>query len=101
MIDKIMSIEFSYRKKTHYALVREKILDQRNAYCVTIMNGELERLWYGHHIFFVEEQNFARSQRTIADNEVAELRDCIATALWQHLSEKPLNNHRKYEELFE
>ena len=51
--------------------------------------------------FFVEEQNFARSQRTIADNEVAELRDCIATALWQHLSEKPLNNHRKYEELFE
>jgi len=69
MIDKIMSIEFSYRKMTHYALVREKILDQRHAYCVTIMNGELERLWYGHHIFFVEEQNFARSQRTIADNE--------------------------------
>jgi len=33
--------------------------------------------------------------------KVAELRDCIATALWQHLSEKPLNNHRKYEELFE
>ncbi len=99
-MDNIMSIEFLYKKRTFYALVRPKTRDGQTAYHVTIMNGELERLLFGQHIL-VDEKSFVRSQQEILNSEVAELRRCVATALWQRLREDPVSNYEKYEEPYE
>src|SRR5688572_37556 len=82
----IMSLEFSYRSKTYYALIRTKIVQQEKQYHITVMNGELERLLYGHHIVSPRGNNFLHvANEEIAGPEVTELKQCIIEALWKYL----------------
>ena len=96
-MDNMMSVEFLYRNKAYYALVRPKKVEHENGYAVTIMNGDLEILLYGHHVI-VDEKHFIRTQQTIPDNAVAELRRCIAVALWQHIRENRLSDYKEHPE---
>ena len=83
-MEKILSLEFTYRSKTYHALIRTKMSDQRLAYYVTIMNGELERLLYGNHILF-DVDGMLKSEPEVLDREIADLKQCIAEALCQRL----------------
>jgi hypothetical protein len=49
-MDKIISLEFIYRSRLYYALIRTKEDGENRLHSVTIMNGDLERLLYGNHI---------------------------------------------------
>jgi len=83
-MDKMLSLEFTYRSKTYHALIRTKINEHRLAYYVTIMDGELERLLYGNHIL-IDDGGLLRSEPEILDRELAELKQCITEALTQRL----------------
>jgi hypothetical protein len=82
----MISLEFIYRSTTYYALIRTKIVQQEKQYHITIMNGELERLLYGHHIISPGGKDHLK---VIKDNlptpEIMELKGCIIDALWKHL----------------
>jgi hypothetical protein len=83
-MDKMISLEFTYRSKIYFALVRTKIDKKKLSYIITIMNGELERLLYGHHKI-VDENGVLISEENISDNRIMELKECITRALCEHL----------------
>ena len=76
-----ISIEFEYRQKTYFALVRIKE-KQPTEYHVTIMNGALEKRLYGHHIFIEEEGTFLIGP--LPARETGQLRLAIGMALCRH-----------------
>jgi hypothetical protein len=90
-MDKMISLEFTYRSKTYYAIIRTKINEKKISYVVTVMNGELERLLYGHHKI-VDENGVLFSDRDISDDRVMELKECITRALCEHLETSALMN---------
>ena len=77
----IISIEFQFRQKNYYALVRIKDLHPTE-YHVTIMNGSLEKLLYGHHIFIEEDDHLVIDP--IPEKEAGELRQAVGMALCHH-----------------
>ena len=77
----IISIEFMYRHKTYYALVRIKERHPTE-YHITIMNGPLEQKLYGHHVFIEEGDGFRTDP--VADKETGELRLAVEQALCKH-----------------
>ncbi len=81
-MDKIISIEFLYRSKSYHALIRTKPFVGGTVHSVTIMNGDLEKLLYGHHAIIEKEGSF-ESVAEIANKEVAELKQCIINALYK------------------
>lgn len=82
----ILSLEFAYRSKTYYALIRTKIIHKETQYHITIMNGDLERLLYGHHIISPKGNNFLHvANDEMAGPEIIELKKCIVEALWKYL----------------
>lgn len=78
----ILSLEFEYKSNLYRALVRTKILPQEKQYHITVMNGDLEKMLYGHHI--ISGQKDLRPEEQLSP-EVAELKQCIARALENHL----------------
>jgi hypothetical protein len=77
----IISIEFEYRQKNYFALVRIK--DKHpTAYHVTIMNGPLEQQLYGHHIFIEEDGKFIMDP--VAEKDTGELRLAVCIGLCKH-----------------
>jgi hypothetical protein len=62
------------------------------------MNGDLERLLYGHHIISPKERNLYGTEG-IANTEIIELKQCIANALWHYLEEADLLEREEYAEV--
>lgn len=79
-MDKIISLEFFYRSKMHYALVRAKPHEGGQMLSITVMNGDLERLLYGHHVI-LEKDGILFSATEPTNKEIAELKQCIMSAL--------------------
>jgi len=84
-MDNITSLEFTYRSAVFYALLRTKVNEGKKHYYITVMNGDLERLLYGHHVICEDESNLW-SVTDIADRNVAELKQCIIDALYRRLN---------------
>ena len=79
----IISIEFEYRQKIYYALVRIK--ERRcTEYHITIMHGPLEQKLYGHHIFIEEDGGFVLDP--VPEREIGELRLAVGNALCNHFN---------------
>jgi len=83
-MDNMISLEFKYRSRKYYALIRSKEDDQMRVHSVTIMNGDLERLLYGNHIILEKEGCF-HSALPIASKQLGELKQSIINALCRHL----------------
>jgi hypothetical protein len=81
----IISIEFEYRHKTYYALVRIKG-KQNNEYHVTIMNGPLEQKLYGNHVFI--EQEGAIIMDPIPDKETGQLQLAVGMGISRHFDKR-------------
>ena len=83
-MDKTLTLEFTYGPKNYYAIVRTKTNKGEKQYYITIMNGDLERLLYGHHVI-AEQDGVLQPLTAVSKTEVAELRNCILMALYHHL----------------
>jgi hypothetical protein len=88
----IISIEFEYRQKNYFALVRIKDKNDTTEYHVTIMNGALEQKLYGHHIFIEEDGEFIIGP--VPDKEAGQLRLAVGMALCRHYN-KPYGSREK------
>lgn len=92
----MMSLEFTYRSKTYYALIRTKIVQEEKQYCITVMNGELERLLYGHHIISPGGKKFLHTvNNNLPTAEAIELKQCIIDALWKYLGLKVMDTKKE------
>ena len=76
----MISIPFDYRNQSYTALVATKEIASTREYRITIMNGELEQLLFGHHIFSLREGEI-RPQNSTDDPEVTSLQMCLVNAL--------------------
>jgi hypothetical protein len=77
----ILSLEFSYRSKTYYGLVRIKMNEGVKCHHVTVMNGDLERLLYGYHIIAEDRDGLLHPVAEAPDEEVQKLQDGIIQSL--------------------
>ena len=84
-MEKMMSLAFRYRSETHYALIRTRRKESKKEHCVTIMNGALERMLFGHHIIVEEASALQPGSEIIGSETVAELKQCIMDALCDQL----------------
>ncbi|MET0463104.1 MAG: hypothetical protein ABW007_08115 [Chitinophagaceae bacterium] len=76
----MFSITFNYRESQYEALIRVvKQKEDRKEYRITIMNGELEVLLYGHHLLKEENGKLDFSITGIPEN-IVELKTTIAKA---------------------
>jgi len=77
---KMFSISFNYRKSQYEALIRViKEKDDRREYRITVMNGELEVLLFGHHML-IEENGRLNFSTNGLSSQAAELKTIIAEA---------------------
>lgn len=51
----IFAIEFEWESQQYSGIVRAHAKDDIEEYHVRIMNGRLDRLLYGHHVFRVQD----------------------------------------------
>ncbi|PZR24000.1 MAG: hypothetical protein DI535_22930 [Citrobacter freundii] len=87
----MFSIRFNYRKSAYEALIRVvKDKGSRKEYRITVMNGELEMLLYGHHVLTEEDGKLDFSNHGIPQ-QVAELRTIIAEAFEAYQTEELAN----------
>lgn len=80
MLD-IIPMKFSFEENAYSALVRIKN-DLNIEYYITVMDGELEKLLYGNHIFIKSNGHFEKHQTDCKVSEdVLRLRAAIVDAL--------------------
>jgi len=83
-MDKIISLEFIYRSRKYYALIRTKEDAEERLHSITIMNGDLERLLYGNHIIREKDGCF-QSVLPVANKQIGELKQAIINALCRYM----------------
>lgn len=76
----ISSFTFVHKGQQYRALVRITYTPYRH-YHITIMNGELETLLFGNHVFIEKDGEVINSAVMELSAEVQELRQSIAGAL--------------------
>lgn len=82
-MDKIISLEFIYRSKMYYALIRTKDDGEERLHSITIMDGDLERLLYGNHIIREKDGCF-QSVLPVVNKQIGELKQAIISALCRY-----------------
>jgi len=94
-MDKIISLEFTYRSRMYYALIRTKEDGETRLHSITVMNGDLERLLYGNHIIMEKEGCF-QSALPIANRQIGELKQSIINALCSYVQSTPCHEPREF-----
>ena len=94
---KMIAVPFEFNNEGYCALVRIKNSEEGGEFHVTVMNGELERALYGHHVFIYN--NGVLHARSVAENQqLSALQEKIGWAIIDHLSknesESPISNGR-------
>ena len=92
---KMIAVPFEFNDKEYCDLVRIKSSKDGGEFHVTIMNGELERALYGHHVFIYNDG--VLHARSVAENhQLSSLQEKIGWAIIDHLSknesESPITN---------
>jgi len=86
---KMLPIKFEYHGTGYEALVRIKAKETKTEYYITIMNGELEKMLYGHHVFI--DENDKLQTGIVPDPETAYLKSKIAEALNNYIRPSPVS----------
>jgi hypothetical protein len=76
----MLAMPFRFRKNEYFSLVRVKQRIEGVKLEVTIMNGELERVFYGYHKFMLDS-GCVKSDNEPSNEEVRELQHEIRSAL--------------------
>jgi len=80
LLSDILVVEFAYRLKTYFAMIRTKTIECEKRHYVTILNGELEQLYCGHHII-IDKEAILNSPREILNGHLLELNLSVTDAL--------------------
>lgn len=85
----MISIPFLFENRSYYTLIRTCRKGDRMELRVTIMNGELEKILYGHHVFE------CRNGYLVADcpeepTQLAALKLALLQAIDEYLQVHPL-----------
>ena len=81
---KMLTLKFEYQDTGYEALIRVKSKETATEYYITIMNGDLEKMLYGHHV--ITEVNGRLQAGSTPDAETARLKNKIMEALEEWLS---------------
>lgn len=76
----VRSIEFIYRSRCYYALVRKAASGNGQKFHVRIMNSDLEVLWAEHQVVIYENGRFYL-ENEVGGNQLKELREAIFKSL--------------------
>ncbi|HTE33279.1 MAG TPA: hypothetical protein VK666_23020 [Chryseolinea sp.] len=79
----MFSIAFNYRGNNYHAISRIKEKSNRRECHVTIMNGTLEKILYGYHVFICEDGHLI-SKAPVACGELALLQGIVLKCLHGH-----------------
>jgi hypothetical protein len=80
-----LSVEFEFEGGTYNTLIRKKRKASGTEYCITVMNGKLEKLLYGNHII-KEKDGVLQADYSTENTKMLQLKQCITKALQQHLA---------------
>ena len=85
-VSKMIAVPFEFKDKEYCSLVRIKTTPHGREFHVTIMNGDLERALYGHHVFVFEDG--VLHARSMAENhDLCSLQEKIAWEILNHVSQ--------------
>ena len=87
----MLLVKFEFREAGYEALVRIKVKETKTEYYITVMNGELEKMLFGHHI--LTQENGILLQEAVASDDIRQLRQKIAEALKRCLERVPAGGH--------
>ena len=83
----MMTIAFTYKNQEYKALVDEKKSASCKQFRITIMNGELETLLYGHNVILYKNNSF--QENGLVSDDQANLLASLKAALID-LMEEPV-----------
>ena len=86
----ILPLEFTYRTKTYYALVRKRFREKERQFHVTILNSGLERLLYGHDVFVIDGNGKLHAVSFAKDTLVKELVQSLLEAFQHKVQDFPM-----------
>ena len=91
-----LSVCFQFEETEHYSLIRKKNKPGHIEFCITIMNGKLEKLLYGNHII---KQVDGRLQidDIIPSDKQSQLKLAVAKALKKLLDNSGISHHDEKE----
>ncbi len=72
----VSPIEFNYRRKTYYALIRKRCMSA-NSYHVKVINSTLDKVLSGNDILVIENNGNCYSATCVSNSAVKELVDAI------------------------
>jgi hypothetical protein len=78
-------IEFEYHQQQYYGIVRIRQKEQGMELKVRIMNARIDKLFYGHHIFKVEDNHIVEEK--VNAGKATLLRSLVQHSIEQHLKE--------------
>jgi hypothetical protein len=84
LMNTIVSIEFAYGNRIHYALVRKKPWSDCHQYEITVMNSRLQHQLYGYCVI-VEDNGILQYQEEAEDLQTVSLQKSILEALCKRL----------------
>lgn len=82
-MNRFLVLGFEYNNTIDYCLVRYKAKEDFNEYTITVMNGELEKLLFGHHI--IAEKDGYLQVDVSGNDEQDKLKEQIVKALGELL----------------
>lgn len=85
----LLAVPFEFKEKGYCALVRVKPKADFIELQVTIMNGELESAFFGHHIF-IYQNDVLKANIPAENSEMIQLQAQIGWALTEYLFRHPL-----------
>lgn len=81
----MLALRFTYDKNDYSALVRFSDHDTNHKIRVTVRNGEIERRFFGHHIFSWDYK-CVNPDHVAPDQDIADIQFAIAQKLTKYLS---------------
>jgi len=85
----LLPVKFEFRNTEYEALVRIKVKETTTEYGITVMDGELEKMLYGHHIMLAE--NGVLGLGDVPDGDTKCLKSKIAAALLPYIGGMPVS----------
>jgi hypothetical protein len=86
------SVSFEFEGNNYLSLIRKKQKGNTTQYCITIMNGELEKLLFGNHVI-TEVDGVLQIDNAITDPRQAALKMAVSRALYKFLHAQREKNH--------
>lgn len=85
----LLAVPFEFKEKEYCALVRVKPRTDYTELQVTIMNGELESQFFGHHVFTYRD-DVLKASIPAENEELVKLQAQIGWALTEYFFRHPL-----------